>query len=290
MLLTILLATTISGLLSLAGAFFLSKKSGWEHRFSVQLTAFAAGVMLTTSLLHLAPEALEELGDPQAVFGSILIAIFIFYLLERSVLWFHHHHDSPKLKPSAWLILIGDSMHNIVDGVAIAAAFLINPALGITTTIAVGLHEIPQEIADFIVLVRGGMSKTRALIVNVLSACTAIIGAIATYFLHDAIEPILPFILAFSAGMFLYIALSDLIPELHHHHEDEKNNTWHQIIWFVAGIALIFSTSQILESYIHAHDDDHADEIHSEEDEHIDEENHEEDEEFHLDEIELQLE
>lgn len=244
MLLTILIATFISGVLSLIGAFALSRQSKWQHTFSVPLTAFAAGVMLTTALTHIAPEAVEQVEEPHTVFLYMLIAILLFFLFERLVLWFHHHHESTALKPTAWLVTTGDSIHNFVDGVAIASAFFVSMDLGILTTIAVGLHEIPQEIADFIVLVKSGMSVKRTLILNFLSALTAIAGAVISYLLRDSVEMVIPYILAITAGMFLYIALSDLIPELHEHKHTEQK--WPQIIWLLAGVFLIMSVTAVL--------------------------------------------
>lgn len=264
----IILATFLSGVLSLIGALLLAKRARWEETFTLQLTAFASGVMLTTALLHLAPEAVHEGLGIDYLFSSIFIGIVSFFVLERLVLWFHHHHDSHGPKPAAWLITVGDSLHNFIDGVAIAAAFMIDIRLGIVTTLAVGLHEIPQEIADFITLIRSGMDASRAILINILSATMAILGGVTTFLIRDSIEIFIPFIVAFSAGMFLYIALSDLIPELHHHTKDNKEK-WKQLLWFGAGIFLMFGVTGFIEEQLHA--DDHSDEeIHLEiDDDHL---------------------
>ncbi len=255
MFLLIIGAIFISSLLSLIGAFILSRKSTWKESFSLELTAFAAGVMLTTALLHLAPEALHSGLSEERVFQVILSAIVIFFLMERMVWWFHHHHDHHDVKPSALLITVGDSIHNFVDGVAIAAAFLIDPTIGLVTTIAVGLHEIPQEIADFVVMVRAGVSRKRALLVNVVSSTTAILGGTLTFLFDEPIEGVLPLVLAFSAGMFMYIALSDLIPELHST-GDATAQRWKQTVWLFFGILLTFVVTSISEEYLHQEDHD----------------------------------
>lgn len=249
MFLLIFTATFISGIISLFGALLLAKKGNWETTFSLQLTAFAAGVMLSTSLLHLLPEAFEEFGEADLLFYAVFVGVVLFFLMERMVLWFHHHHEHHELKPSVWLITFGDSFHNLVDGVAISSAFLVDIKLGIITTLAVGLHEIPQEIADFVTMIRGGLSVKRALLFNFLSALSSLVGAVLTYFSRDLVEPIIPLIVAFSAGMFLYIALSDLIPDLHEH---TKKNTqkWIQLLWFFSGILLMLFVTTTVELFL----------------------------------------
>jgi len=241
------------------GAFVLSKKK-WEDTFTLQLTAFAAGVMLTTALLHLLPEALEEAGNQQSIFTAVFVGIVLFFLLERLVLWFHHHHEAHGPKPSALLITVGDSLHNFVDGVAISAAFQVDMRLGIITALAVAFHEIPQEIADFVTLIRSGVSPKKALQLNFFSALASILGAVMTYILGESVEAFLPLIVAFSAGMFLYIALSDLIPELHHSTKSSSQK-WIQIIWFFAGIILTFSVTTLTEPLLHEAEDGHQEEI-----------------------------
>lgn len=262
MLLTIILATFLSGVISLAGAFLLAKKGTWKESFSLQLTAFASGVMLTTALLHLAPEAVHEGLSIDNVFVTIFIGIISLFVLERLVFWFHHHHESHGPKPSVWLITLGDTLHNFIDGVAIAAAFMSDIRLGAVTTLAVGLHEIPQEIADFITLIRGGVSSRRALLLNIGSSLSAVVGGVVTFLVRDAIDPVIPFVIAFSSGMFLYIALSDLIPELHHH---TKNNSekWKQLGWLFLGIFLMFGVTRLVDGQLHG--EEHQEEVHLEE-------------------------
>jgi zinc and cadmium transporter len=261
LLLTIVTATIICSVVSLLGALLLALKSNWSKPFALHLTALSSGVLLTTALLHLAPEAVHDSTSVQAAFVSIFVGIVGFFLLERLVLWYHHHHDSHHPQPSAWLITIGDSVHNFIDGVAIAAAFIIDPGLGLVTAIAIGAHEIPQEIADFAILINSGMSRSKALILNILSAFTALAGALAMYLAQPLVESYVPSIIGFSAGMFLYIALADLIPELHHRTVKQRDK-WIQLVWFVVGIILLFGVTQALgDSHGHLEDDDHLVEI-----------------------------
>jgi zinc and cadmium transporter len=241
----ILGVTFISSLISLLGSFFLARKQTWPKKFVLQLTAFASGVLLTTSFLHLAPEAAESL-DPQTVFMVIFLSIILFFVMERLILWHHHHEDEECCgpKPSAWFITIGDGVHNFLDGILIAGTFLVSPSLGLLTAFAVSAHEIPQEIADFSVMVAGGMSRSRALFLNFVSAMAAVLGALITYFFAFSLDWLTPYIIAASAGMFLYIALSDLIPELHHHDLGQKQ-VWKQLMVFFVGVLLIVGVSAL---------------------------------------------
>ena len=203
--------------------------------------------MITASFLDLLPEALEgfeELGIHENVLLPAFLGVVFFFFLERYVLWFHHHHDLHGANPSSVLILLGDALHNFIDGVAIAASFLTNPGVGIATTLAIAAHEIPQEIADLSILIHGGMKKTRALLFNFLSALTAMVGAILGYFFLENIEGLVPYFLSFTGGMFIYIACSDLIPDLHR--EFRKNKEWFQSVPFILGIVVLYVTISLL--------------------------------------------
>ncbi len=216
------------------------------------LTSFAAGVLLATAFLDLFPEGVEhmkEMGDGD-VFVPALAGIILFFLLERTFVWFHHHHEAHGTKPTVWMITFGDGVHNFIDGVAIAAAFMINPAVGVTTALAVAAHEIPQEIADFSVLLSKGLTKVKAIAFNVGSALTALVGATGTYFFSEQLTAQLGTIVAFTAGMFVYIALSDLIPELHH--SDGKKDILPQAIAFLIGIFLIVLFKALLGETAHS--------------------------------------
>ncbi len=217
----ILLYTFFGSIVSLTGGILLLFKKTIALQLSDYLSAFAAGTLLGTAFFDLLPEALRGGVDVGLVMTWTLVGILIFFLLQRSIHWFHHphphhehEHDEIK-KPTGPLVIIGDSLHNFIDGVAIAVTFLVNPALGLITTLAVGAHEIPHEIGNFAVLLRAGYSRKQVLWLNVFSACTAFAGAIMAYVIGSSITSSLPIFLGLTAGFFIYIAASDLIPEIH---------------------------------------------------------------------------
>ncbi len=225
----ITLFTLIGSVFSLIGGVFLLFNEKKTLRYSHFLAAFAAGTLLGTVFFDLLPEALnssEELSLGIDIFLWTLAGILGFFLLERFIHWFHHHeqvHEHERESQSTVpLIIIGDTMHNFVDGVVIAATFLVDARLGMVTTAAIAAHEIPQEIADFGLLLHKGLSKTRVVLINILSACAAFVGALLTYFLGSIVEQYVPLLLALTAGFFIYIATSDLIPEIQY----EKNRTY----------------------------------------------------------------
>lgn len=245
MLMYILLATLLSSGISLAIALWLTTQGRKHAGLAVPLTALSSGVLLSTALLHLGPEAIHE-GLGERAFEAIFAGVLIFFLIERLVIWYHHHDEHATAKPAAYLIALGDTIHNFLDGVAIAAAFLVDANLGLLTVIAIGLHEIPQEIADYNIMISKGFSMKRAVVVNVISAAASLVGAVGTFLLGEVLSPTLPWLIGLSAGMFLYIALADLIPELHHHATIGKNR-WVQLVWLLAGIAVIV----VLGSFFH---------------------------------------
>lgn len=256
-LLYILGITLVSSLISLIGSFFLARKKDWPRKFILQLTAFSSGILLATSFLHLAPEAVELL-EAKTVFSAIFISVIIFFILEKLVLW-HHHHDEEHCcgpQPSAWFITVGDSVHNFLDGVLITGTFMVSPELGLITAFAVAAHEIPQEIADFSIMVAGGMKRSQALALNVVSALFAVVGAVVAYFFINAIEWTIPYVIAFSVGMFLYVALSDLIPELHSNDLGEKQK-WTQLVLFFVGVLIIIMTLS-LSPHSHENEENHG--------------------------------
>lgn len=237
----IIIATLFVSALSFSGAILLLWKKSFTH-FSSSLVSFAAGVMLATALFDLLPESSEIIGS--AVFVPLFFGILTFFFLERFLLWFHHHDHAHNTKPTAILILSGDGVHNIIDGVAIAAAFLTSTPLGIATTLAIAAHEIPQEIADLGLLIAGGMPKRRALFLNFLSGLTALAGAVVAYYFLQGVQSVIPHLLSFTAGMFLYIACSDLIPEMHQ--DFAKQRRWAQTIPFLLGIVVLWVLTTIL--------------------------------------------
>jgi len=211
MLLTILSAVLIVSLISLVGVFFISLSKKKLNRIVNYLVAIASGALLGGAFIHILPEIME--AGPQ-MFLFVLFGILFFFLLEKIMYWRHCHDGECTVHAFTYLSLIGDAVHNFIDGIIISTAFLVSVPIGISATISIIFHEIPQEIGDFAVMIYGGFSKKKALMYNFLSGATALLGAIVGYFL-SSITGIIPILLALSAGGFIYIASSDLIPELH---------------------------------------------------------------------------
>ncbi len=246
----VLVFTFIGSIASLAGGFILLKKNLWQGENSTHLLSFAAGVLLATAFLDLLPESLEESSTEGNIFLACLLGIVTFFFLERLFVSFHPHEDEEdklevsRRKTVVSLVLFGDAFHNFIDGFVIASSFLVSIPLGITTSLAVAAHEIPQEISDFVLLLRSDLGVKKAIIFNVLSGLTAIAGAIIALFISGLIGAYLGLILAFTAGMFIYIAGSNIIPELQHIYLKERES--HQAIFFVVGILAVFVTIQLL--------------------------------------------
>jgi zinc and cadmium transporter len=200
------------------------------------LVSYAVGTLLGASLLHLLPEALETL-PPTPSLAALLGGILSFFALEKLVIWRHCHEEGECETHSntAQLIIAGDAFHTFVDGAIIGAAVLTSVPLGISTAIAAAAHEIPQEVGDFAVLLNAGYSRRRALVLNLLSGTAGIAGAVIVYFVMEPLPRVLPYFLAFSAGGFLYVAMSDLIPDLHRNSRDP--NPIRQTLLIAAGIA-----------------------------------------------------
>lgn len=245
MLVLIIIFTLIGSIFSLAGGIFLLRQKKWPEAFSIKLVSFAAGVLLTTAFFDLFPEALEESGENSQIFLIMFITVIGFFFLERTFLWFHHHHgEAHGIEPSVYLLLIGDTIHNFIDGVVIAASFMINIPLGILTSLAVAAHEIPQEIADFSILLSQGVSKINTLKYNLLSAIFSLFGALLTYSFAKTFKPYLWIIITITGGMFVYIATADLIPELHQAYR--KKRSLDQAFFFLAGILLTLLLVKVL--------------------------------------------
>lgn len=227
------LATLIVSAISLVGVVFLFAR--WDERRALLFVSFAAGVLLATTFLELLPEAVERSGGEGDFLTATLVAMGAFFVLERFLHGFHTHEDR-HAAASGYLILIGDTLHNFIDGVVIAATFLVDPALGVATTVAVAAHEIPQEIADYGILLTAGFSRGRALLLNFLSGLAALLGVLLCLVFQAAVEQYLPWFMAATAGMFIYIAASDLMPELHHAH---PRGNWRVAVPFFVGMGLI---------------------------------------------------
>jgi zinc and cadmium transporter len=236
LMLTILLATFIVSLISLIGIFFIGMKQDTLTKIIKYLVSFAVGGLLGGAFFHLLPESMET-GNP-FLFVYVLSGIMIFFLIEKFLHWRHCHKGHCDAHTFTYLNLIGDGIHNFIDGMIIAASFVTDMRLGVITTLAVAAHEIPQEIGDFGILVYGGFSKSKALLFNLLSALTAMAGAVIAYFSFNQIVWLKGFLIPFTAGGFLYIALVDLIPELHK--EAGKDNMALQFITIISGLLLMW--------------------------------------------------
>jgi len=236
LMLTILLATFIVSLISLIGIFFIGIKQDTLTKVIKYLVSFAVGGLLGGAFFHLLPESMET-GNP-SLFVYVLSGIMIFFLIEKVLHWRHCHKGHCDAHTFTYMNIIGDGIHNFIDGMIIAASFVTDMRLGVVTTLAVAAHEIPQEIGDFGILVYGGFSKSKALLFNLLSALTAMAGAVIAYFSFNQIVWFKGFLIPFSAGGFLYIALVDLIPELHK--EEGKDNIALQFITIIGGLLLMW--------------------------------------------------
>jgi zinc and cadmium transporter len=201
------------------------------------LVSYAVGALLGVSLLALLPEALESLA-PAQVFGTLLVGILVFFVLEKLVLLRHCHTDECHVHGAAApLVLVGDAFHNFIDGATVCAAVLTSVPLGVNTAIAVAAHEIPQEIGDVAILLAAGYSRRRALLVNILSGLSGIAGALVAYVGVGLLPGVRPFVLALSSASLLYIAMSDLIPDLHRGEIDR--NGLRQVLLIAAGAATV---------------------------------------------------
>jgi zinc and cadmium transporter len=250
----IVVFTALGGVLSaLAASTFLLLPQARRAMLLPHLVSFATGTLLGAAFLGLIPHALDANGPGGAhrIGAALLLGILTFFLLEKFVLWRHCHDDPCEMHSpsraardaaSARLILIGDAIHNVIDGVLIAAAFLTDPKLGVVTTIAVCAHEIPQEVGDLAVLLNGGYSRRSALVLNLLTSLSSVAGAVLAYFALRAALPALPYALAFAAASFVYVAVADLIPGLHRRVDFRAGAE--QLAVIVAGVAVVFLTHQ----------------------------------------------
>jgi len=236
----ILLSVFIVSMISFVGVFTLYMQKNL-HKLINYLVAFAVGGMLGAAFLDLLPEAVEK--TPSWGF-YVLAGIMAFFLIELYFHW-HHHHTHVKvghkhIHPVGYLNLIGDGAHNFLDGMIIAASYIVSPALGFITTIAVIMHEIPQEFGDFGILIHSGFAKGRALFFNFLSALTAMMGALVAFFSMGFIGNLSIFLIPFAAGGFIYMATADLLPEIHKHQGREIFETMTQTALIFLGIGLIW--------------------------------------------------
>jgi len=231
-------ASIVVSLISLIGVCSLLLKEKLLSRILILLIGFSAGGLMGGALLHLLPESLEYSHDSVKPFILVLLGFSIFFILEKYLYWRHCHEEKCKIHAFTYLNLIGDGIHNFIDGLIIGASFVVDINIGIVTTFAIIMHEIPQELGDFGVLLYGGFSKSKAVFFNFLSATTAILGTIFGYYFANKISGFSSMLLPVAAGGFIYIAACDLIPELHKQPGLRKASV--SFVFFLLGIGLMF--------------------------------------------------
>lgn len=256
MLIEALIASVSIALLSLVGIFVFGRSGRitGEHRFVLPI---AIGILLAVVFFELIPETLREAGERGSI--AIVVGFLGFYLLSHLLHTYHHHGvtecDECERASSAQLILVGDGVHNIADGIVIASAFLVDPAVGIAATIGIGLHEVPQEIAEFSILVRAGYTKIQAALRNLISASSIVVGVLLTFLVVEYTENVLGIIIGLAAGNLLYIGATDLLPELDAEHA-KQGHFWQVFLSVVVGLVLMASIIQISHEYFGAHAED----------------------------------
>lgn len=259
----VLLFSIIGGVFSLIGGFLLIAGHGHTKKVALLATPFAAGALLAAAFIDLLPEANHD-GSIETALTFTLIGILAFFLLERFLRWFHHHHsEGDKSKdPRVPLIVIGDTVHNFIDGIAIAAGFLVNIPTGIAVTIAIAAHEIPQELGDFGLLLNKGVSKRNVILINILSALATTVSAVIFFTIGQSFELRLDIVLGIVAGFFIYIAVSDIIPSIHEN--ESKVFAGPQTLLLILGVLVVSLTSTILHSKIESNleSDNHNDSQH----------------------------
>ncbi len=235
----VLISVLVVSLISFIGIFTFSLKADKLRKILIYFVAFSAGALFATAFLHLIPEVVEKTGFNLRIPIFLLLGIILFFIIEKIVCWNHCHMPITKNHVHSFAImnLVGDAFHNFLDGLVIAASYLVSIPLGITTTFAVIVHEIPQEISDFGILLHGGFSRKKALLINFATALTAVLGAIIGLILSGFINGIEFILVPIAAGGFIYIAGSDLIPELHKEFNIKKS-IW-QLIAFILGILIM---------------------------------------------------
>jgi zinc and cadmium transporter len=235
----ILLATFIVSLISFVGVITLALKDKILNKILLILIGLSAGALMGGAFLHLLPESVEN-STGLDVYLLVLVGFILFFLIEKVLHWRHCHKGECDVHTFRYMNLIGDSIHNFIDGLIMAASFVVAIPLGITTTIAIATHEIPQEIGDFGVLIYGGFSKKKALLLNFFVALAAVLGGIIGYFISSQIENIVLYILPFAAGGFIYIAATDLVPEIRKELDMKKYMV--TLFVFICGILLMWAT------------------------------------------------
>jgi zinc and cadmium transporter len=234
------IAVLVVSLVSFAGVFFLSLKDNTFKKYISFFISLAVGALLGGAFIHLIPEIVESGIEIQSASIFVMFGVLLFFVIEKFIHWHHHGdcEDESHIKPVGRLLLLTDGFHNFIDGIIIGASFLISIPLGIATTLAVILHEIPQEIGDFAVLVHSGFSRKKALFYNFISALASVLGVIFVFLFGSVIENFIVWLLPVAAGGFIYIAIADLIPELHKTKNIKYSIT--QLFIILIGIFLMF--------------------------------------------------
>jgi zinc and cadmium transporter len=248
MLLNILFFTFLASIVSLFLVAILLVKEEFMRKISFSLVSFAAGALLATGFLDTLKEAVEL--DGQNVFIWVTLAFGTFFIIERLFIFIHHHgEENPEavkdeMRLPTPFLLFGDAMHNFIDGISIATSFLVSFPLGLVTTTAVFIHEIPHELGDFGILIHKGYGRGKVLWFNFLTGVAAVVGAILAFYIGNAFEYIIPVFLSITTANFLYLSATDLLPEIHT--KAKKNLAINESIFFVLGIVLIWGLIQIL--------------------------------------------
>jgi zinc and cadmium transporter len=232
----IILATALVSVISLVGVLTIPWKAKKLEKALLILVGLSAGALMGGAFIHLIPEAVEMSGG--MIFTYVLIGFVLFFLLEKVIHWRHCHKGKCSIHGFAYMNLVGDSVHNFIDGLIIAAAFVVSVPLGISTAIAVALHEIPQEIGDFGVLLYGGFNRSTALFLNFVTGLTAVAGGIIGFYLAGFSSNVVYFLIPFAAGGFIYISASDLIPEIRK--EKDIAKALSAIGIFILGMVLMY--------------------------------------------------
>lgn len=240
----ILFATFVVSLFSFVGVVSLALNDKVLNRILLILIGLSAGALMGGAFLHLLPEAVEQTTGLD-VYLLVLVGFILFFLIEKVLHWRHCHKGHCDVHTFHYMNLVGDSIHNFIDGLIMAASYVVSLPLGITTTIAIASHEIPQEIGDFGVLLYGGFSKKKAIVLNFIIALTAVIGGIVGFFISSYIENIVIYILPFAAGGFIYIAATDLVPEIRK--ELDMRKYMATLVVFICGILIMYITKIFFE-------------------------------------------
>jgi zinc and cadmium transporter len=233
-----LIASALVSLTSLIGVITLMLKEKILNKILIIMVAFSAGTLIGGAFLHLIPEAFEHTHNTTYVFLWVIVGFTAFFILEKYLYWRHCHDSECTIHAFTYLNLIGDAVHNFIDGLIIGGSFFVSPSIGIVTTTTILLHEIPHELGNFGVLVYGGMSKYKALLFNFLTALTAIVGTAVGFYFSAHLSGFSVILLAFAAGGFIYIAASDLIPELHE--VKNREQSLQTMLTFILGLVFMY--------------------------------------------------